>query len=97
VRGSGELPTTAASELSGVTARMNAALGVRFLPDDLRAAFLVAFCRAAAFLGRFLALLRAAVFFLVAIACLPVNVRTCVPRDLRNYRDKQYTTAANFQ
>jgi uncharacterized MAPEG superfamily protein len=72
VRGIGELPTTAESWLSGCTGRMNAALGVRFFPDFL-AAFLVAFL--AGFLADFLADFLA-VFFLVAIACLPVNVRT---------------------
>src|SRR6478672_13881124 len=73
VRGSGELPTTAESALSGVTGRMKAALGVRFLLDFL-AAFFVAFLAdflAVFFLADFLA-----VFFLAAIACLPVNVRT---------------------
>ena len=53
---------------------MNAALGVRFLP-----AFLVAFFRAVDFLAGFRALFLAdflAAFFLVAIACLPVIVRT---------------------
>jgi hypothetical protein len=53
---------------------MNAALGVRFLPD-----FLVAFFRAVVFLAGFRALFLAdflAAFFLVAIACLPVFVRT---------------------
>jgi hypothetical protein len=75
---------------------MKAALGVRFLPDFL-AAFLVDFL-AVDFLADFLADLLAAVFFLVAIACLPENVRTCVPCGLRkDYRDKQYTDAADLQ
>src|ERR1044071_7318208 len=42
VRGSGELPTTAERALSGWTGRMNAALGVRFLPAFF-AVFRVAF------------------------------------------------------
>ena len=78
VRGSGELPTTADNALSGCTGRMNAALGVRFLPDFL-AAFLVDF-RAVDFLADFLAAFFA-VFFLAAIACLPGYVRTvCASR-----------------
>src|SRR5690349_493634 len=52
---------------------MNAALGVRFLPDRL-AAFLVERLAEGRF-ADFLADLLAA-FFLVAIACLPVDVRT---------------------
>jgi hypothetical protein len=48
-------------------------------------------------LAAFFAGLRAAVFFLVAIACLPVIVRTCVPRHQQNYRVKQYTSAADLQ
>src|SRR6476661_1855399 len=88
VRGIGELPTTAESALSGCTGRMKAALGVRFLPDFF-AAFLAG--RRAAFLADFLA------FFLAAIACLPVNVRTACLSSGANYRDKQYTTAADLQ
>jgi hypothetical protein len=76
---------------------MKAALGVRFLADDFLAAFLVAFF-AEDFLADFLADFFAAVFFLVAIACLPVNVRTLRARVLRNYRDnKQYTAGAVLQ
>src|ERR687885_314997 len=82
----GEEPTTAESCGLGCMGFMNAALGTRFLPDDFLAAFLVvrlvAFL-AADFLAAFFAGLRAAVFFLVAIACLPVIVRTCVPRPSR--------------
>jgi hypothetical protein len=48
---------------------MNAALGVRFFPEDFFAAFR-AVLRAAGFLALFLADLFAAVFFLVAIARL---------------------------
>ena len=68
---------------------MNAALGVRFLPD-----FLVAFFRAAVFLAGLRALFLAdflAAFFLVAIACLPVFVRTVRAAVPQNSRDKQYT------
>ena len=48
VRGIGELPTTEARSLLGCIGFMNAAFGVRFLPEDfrrllLRPAFLVAF------------------------------------------------------
>src|SRR5438105_12173786 len=73
-------PTTAESCALGCTGFMNAALGTRFLPVDFLAAFLVvrlvAFL-AADLLAAFFAGLRAAVFFfLVAIACLPVIVRT---------------------
>src|SRR5262245_41856416 len=68
VRGNGELPTTAASALSGVTGRRNAALGLRFLPDFFAAFFAVLLT---AFLAPFLADFRLAVFFLAAIACLP--------------------------
>ena len=70
---------------------MNAALGVRFLP-----AFLVAFFRAVVFLAGFRAVFLAdffGCFFLVAIACLPVNVRTVRAAVPQNSRDKQYTTA----
>jgi hypothetical protein len=70
---------------------MNAALGVLFLP-----AFLVAFFRAVDFLAGFRALFLAdflAAFFLVAIACLPVIVRTVRAAVPQNSRDKQYTTA----
>jgi hypothetical protein len=69
VRGSGLEPTTAASCELGCMGFMNAALGVRFLPD-----LLVAFFRAVVFLAGFRALFLAdflAAFFLVAIACLP--------------------------
>jgi hypothetical protein len=48
VRGIGELPTTEARSLLGCIGFMNAAFGVRFLPDDFRRllfrpAFFVAF------------------------------------------------------
>jgi hypothetical protein len=88
---------------------MNAALGVRFLPEDFfRAAFFVLFLRvlllrladfrAVLFRAGFLAVFfRAAVFFLVAIACLPVNVGPACLGTCRNYRDKQYNTAADLQ
>src|SRR6266511_1686794 len=81
VRGIGEEPTTAESCGLGCIGFMNAALGTRFLPVAFLAAFLVvrlvAFL-AADLLAAFFAGLRAAVsfFFLVAIACLPVIVRT---------------------
>ena len=55
---------------------MNAALGVRFLPEDFLAAFLAVFFLAAGRRALFLADFFAAVFFLVAIACLPIDVRT---------------------
>jgi hypothetical protein len=69
---------------------MNAALGVLFLPD-----FLVAFFRAVVFLAGFRALFLADFFpfFLVAIACLPVIVRTVCAAVPQNSRDKQYTRA----
>ncbi len=78
---------------------MKAALGVRFLPDDflaevfLRVDFLAADFRAVFLEDFFLA----AVFFLVAIACLPVNVGPACLGTCRNYRDKQYNTAADLQ
>jgi ABC-type dipeptide/oligopeptide/nickel transport system permease subunit len=74
---------------------MNAALGVRFLPD-----FLVAFFLAAVFLAGLRALFLAdllAAFFLVAIACLPVIVRTVRAALPLNSRDKQYTTGPELQ
>jgi hypothetical protein len=55
---------------------MKAALGVRFFPDAFWVAFLAALFLAAGRRALFLADFLAAVFFLVAIACLPVDVRT---------------------
>src|SRR5919205_3119716 len=56
---------------------MNAALGVRFFPEDLLAVRLVADFLAAGLLALLLADFFPAVFLLVvAIACLPVIVRT---------------------
>jgi hypothetical protein len=95
VRGIGLDPTTAASLSSGCTGFMNAALGVRFFPD-----FLVAFFFAAVFLAGLRALFLAdllAAFFLVAIACLPVFVRTVRAALPLNSRDKQYTTGPELQ
>ncbi len=67
-------PTTADNALSGLTGRMNAALGVRFLADFFAAFFAVLFTD---FLALFLADFFAAFFFLAAIARLPVgDVRT---------------------
>jgi hypothetical protein len=65
-------PTTAERAALGCIGFMNAALGVRFLPD-----FLVAFFFAAVFLAglRALFLVDFFAFFLVAIACLPECVR----------------------
>jgi hypothetical protein len=75
---------------------MNAALGVRFLP-----AFFAVFRRvdflAVDFLAAFFEDFFAAVFRLVAIACLPVDVRTCVPCVPPYYRNQQYTTGADLQ
>src|SRR5919112_1560236 len=68
------LPMTAPSAASGCIGFMNAALGVRFLPvflADFRAVVLRAGFRAV-FLADFLELF----FRVVAIACLPVWVRT---------------------
>ena len=44
VRGIGELPTTEASSLLGCIGFMNAAFGVRFLPEDFRLAFAGLLC-----------------------------------------------------
>jgi ABC-type dipeptide/oligopeptide/nickel transport system permease subunit len=80
---------------SGCTGFINAALGVRFLP-----AFLVAFFLAVVFLAGFRALFLAdflAAFFLVAIARLPVFVRTLRAAVPQNSRDKQYTTGPELQ
>jgi hypothetical protein len=74
---------------------MNAALGVRFLPVRL-----VAFFLAVAFLAGRRALLLAdflAAFFLVAIACLPVCVRTWHAAVPQNSRDQQYTDSRDTQ
>jgi hypothetical protein len=95
VRGSGLEPTTAAREELGCMGFMNAALGVRFLAD-----FLVAFFLAVVFLAGLRALFLAdflAVFFLVAIACLPVFVRTLRAAVPQNSRDKQYTDSRDTQ
>ena len=73
---------------------MNAALGVRFLPDRFAAFFAVLL---ADFLALFLADFRLAVFFLAAIARLPWDVRTLRALKPANYRDKQYTGGANLQ
>jgi hypothetical protein len=54
--------------------------------------------RAVLFRAGFLAVFfRAAVFFLVAIACLPVSVGPACLGTCRNYRVKQYITAADLQ
>jgi len=53
VRGIGELPTTEARSLLGCIGFMNAAFGVRFLPEDFRRLFRPPFF--AAFLDDFLA------------------------------------------
>jgi hypothetical protein len=50
---------------------MNAALGVRFLTAFFTRARLTAFFTRARLTAFFTAVFRAAVFFLVAIACLP--------------------------
>jgi hypothetical protein len=68
------LPMTAASFALGCKGLMNAGLGARFLPDDdfLLAVFLAAFFRVAGRREDFLLdFFLPAVFFLVAIACLP--------------------------
>jgi hypothetical protein len=64
-------PMTALSALLGCIGFMNAALGVRFLPDFFAAFFAVLLT---AFLAPFLADFRAAFFFLAAIARLPVGM-----------------------
>jgi hypothetical protein len=95
VRGSGLEPTTEARAGLGCIGFMNAALGVRFL-----AAFLVAFFLAVVFLAGLRALFLAdffAAFFLVAIACLPVFVRTLRAAVPQNSRDQQYTTGPELQ
>src|SRR4051812_11130231 len=92
VRGMALLPTTAPSAASGCMGFMNAALGVRFLPvflADLRAVVLRAGFRAV-FLADFL------VFFLVAIACLPVWVRTVRAAEPAELPRQQYKTDPEF-
>lgn len=94
VRGMALDPTTAASCELGYMGFMNAALGVRFLPDflaDLRAVVLRAGFRAD-FLADFLEL-----FFLVAIACLPVWVRTVRAAEPAELPRQQYTMEAQLQ
>jgi hypothetical protein len=63
VRGSGLLPTTAAKELDGVIAFMNAALGLRLAAGFFAAFFGAAFFGAAFFAGFFAAGFFAAGFF----------------------------------
>src|SRR6476661_1130237 len=72
---------------------MNAALGVRFLPD-----FLAAFFRAAGRLADFLADFFAdfLVFLLAAIACLPSESENCVPRILRGTTETNSTQPARI-
>src|SRR4026207_686576 len=94
VRGMALLPTTAPSAASGCIGFMDAALGVRFLLDflaDLRAVVLRAGFRAD-FLADFLEL-----FFLVAIACLPVWVRTVRAAEPAELPRQQYTMEAQLQ
>ena len=55
MRGSGLLPTTAAKELDGVIAFMNAALGLRLAAGFFAAFFGAAFFGAAFFAGAFFA------------------------------------------
>src|SRR5262245_14234801 len=93
VRGMALWPTTAPNAESGCIGFMKAALGVRFLPDflaDLRAVVLRAGFRAA-FLADFL------VFFLLAIAWLPVWVRTLRAAEPSELPRQQYTMEAELQ
>jgi hypothetical protein len=89
---------TAASDELGCKGLMNAGFGARFFPEDLLA-FLLAFLRAAGRLAAFLADFLPAVFLLVvAIATPPeLSENSCVPRNQRNYRLKQYTDRAQLQ
>ncbi len=77
---------------------MNAGFGARFFPEDFLVALFAAFLRAAGRFAVFLAdFFLPAVFFLVAIASLPLGENRAVPRKRRNYRVKQYTDSAQLQ